>query len=167
MTAGVSPVQCREALSRIFVEEISALRLLEGLLEKEHSHLAANDIDALEAASAARQDCVGRLVKLEDERRNLSRMLGREPDLAGAAALLAWCDPQGTLGATLAEHARLSGVCHRQNERNGALVGARMARISNMLGMLSGSNAAPAVYGRTGTQGPALPAAGRLVAARA
>jgi flagellar biosynthesis/type III secretory pathway chaperone len=167
MTAGVSPAACREVLSRIYAEEIAALRVLEGLLQKEHAHLSANDIDALEAASAARQDCVGRLIKLEDERRNLSRMLGREPDLAGAAALLAWCDAERTLAPALAEHARLSNVCREQNERNGALVGARMARISNMLGLLSGSAAAPSVYGRSGTQGPTLPAAGRLLAARA
>ncbi len=94
-------------------------------------------------------------------------MLGRDADLAGISAMLAWCDPQGTLAPTLNDHARLSGLCREQNERNGALVGARMARISNMLGMLAGSNAAPSVYGRSGTQGPAVPVAGRLVAARA
>ena len=167
MTAGVSPLQCREALGRIFGEEIAALHQLEELLSREHDHLAANAIEALEAASAARQDAVARLMRLEDERRNLSRMLGRDADVAGSAALLSWCDPEGSLGVTLHEHARLSGVCRAQNERNGALVGARMARISSMLGMLAGSSAAPSVYGRTGTQGAALPSAGRLVAARA
>jgi flagellar biosynthesis protein FlgN len=167
MTAGFTPAQCREALSHIYAEEIASLKLLEGLLQKEHGFLVANDIDGLETASAARQDAVARLMKLEDERRDLCRLLGRDPDLAGSAAVLAWCDPQGTLAATLNEHARLSGACREQNERNGALVGARMARISNMLGMLAGSQAAPSVYGRSGTQGPTLPVAGRLVAARA
>jgi len=167
MTDGVSPVQCRDALGRIYAEEIGSLKQLETLLQNEHTHLAANDIDGLEAASAARQDSVARLMKLEDERRDLCRMLGRDTDVAGISAVLAWCDPQGTLAATLSEHARLSGLCREQNERNGALVGARMARISNMLGMLAGSNAAPSVYGRSGTQGPSVPTAGRLVAARA
>jgi flagellar biosynthesis/type III secretory pathway chaperone len=167
MTAGVSPAQCREALERIYGEEIAALRELDGLLSREHEFLAANDIDALEAASAARQDAVARLLRLEDERRDLSRMLGRDADLAGTAAMIAWCDPQGVLRPTIAEHGRLSGQCRQQNERNGALVGARMARLSNMLGMLAGASAQPATYGRSGTQGPALPPAGRLVAARA
>lgn len=167
MTAGISPAQCRDALGRIYAEEIASLQLLEGLLQKEHGFLTNNDIDGLESASADRQDAVARLMKLENERRDLCRMLGRDADVAGVAALLAWCDPQGTLSATLGEHARLSGLCREHNERNGALVGARMARISNMLGMLAGANAAPQVYGRSGMQGPALPAAGRLVAARA
>lgn len=166
MTSGVSPAQCRDALARILAEEIGALKLLETQLQNEHRHLAANDIDGLEAASAARQDCVATLLKLEDERRNLARMLGRDSDLAGSAALVAWCDPQRTLAPALAEHARLSGVCREQNERNGALVGARMARISNMLGMLAGSGAAPPTYGRSGARGVAVPA-GHLLAARA
>lgn len=167
MTAGVSPGQCRDALGHIYAEEIASLQLLEGLLQNEHGFLAANDIDGLESASAARQDAVSRLLKLEGERRDLCRMLGRAADLAGIASLLAWCDPQGSLAPTLKEHARLSGLCRDQNERNGALVGARMARISSMLGMLAGSGATPAVYGRSGTQGPAVPIAGRLIAARA
>ncbi len=167
MSAAISPAQCRDALGRIYAEEIASLKRLEELLQKEHTYLAANDIDSLETASAARQDSVAQLLKLEDERRDLCRMLGRDTDLAGVSALLAWCDPQGTLGAALGEHARLSGLCRDQNERNGALVGARMARISSMLGMLAGSSAAPAVYGRSGTQNPAVPAAGRLIAARA
>ena len=167
MTSAISPAQCRDVLIRIYAEEISALKLLEGLLQNEHRHLADNDIDGLETASASRQDAVARLMKLEDERRDLCRVLGRNTDLAGISAMLAWCDPQRTLGPTLDEHARLSTVCRQQNERNGALVGARMARISTMLGMLAGSNAAPPVYGRSGAQNSALPAAGRLIAARA
>jgi flagellar biosynthesis/type III secretory pathway chaperone len=167
MTAGISPSQCRDTLDRIYADEIGSLKQLEVLLQNEHRHLAANDIDGLEAASAARQDCVACLMKLEDERRDLCRLLGRDTDVGGIASVLAWCDPQGSLSSTLNEHARLSGLCREQNERNGALVGARMARISSMLGMLAGAGAAPAVYGRTGTQGPTVPTAGRLVAARA
>ena len=167
MTSAISPTQCRDTLGRIYAEEISSLKRLEELLQNEHTYLAANDIDGLETASAARQDAVARLMKLADERRDLCRMLGRDTDLAGVSAMIAWCDPQGILATVLGEHARLSGLCRDQNERNGTLVGARMARISNMLGMLAGSNAAPSLYGRSGTQNAALPAAGRLIAARA
>jgi flagellar biosynthesis/type III secretory pathway chaperone len=165
MSSGISPQQCRETVARILADEITALKLLETLLRSEHTHLAENDIDALETASAARQDCVARLSRLGDERRDLCRMLGRGPDLAGLAALVAWCDPSGTLAPLLAEHAQRSTDCRDQNARNGALVGARMARISNMLGMLSGS-VTPPVYGRGGQQAP-TPTAGRLLAARA
>lgn len=167
MTHGISPVQCRDALARILQEEIALLTQLETLLGNEHGFLASNDIDGLEGASVARQDCVARLLKLTDERRDLGRLLGRGSDLAGQAALLAWCDPVGSLASMLAEHARRSTTCRDQNDRNGALVGARMARVSNMLGMLSGPSTAPAVYGRSGQRTAAQPGSGRLVAARA
>jgi flagellar biosynthesis/type III secretory pathway chaperone len=167
MTSGISPIQCRDSVARILAEEIAALRQLESLLQDEHGFLAGNDIDGLEAASAARQDCVARLMKLGDERRDLCRMLGRGVDLAGLSALLAWCDPNGSLAPVLTEHAQRSGTCRDQNDRNGALVGARMARISNMLGMLPGSATSAPVYGRSGQRGATQPAAGRLVAARA
>jgi flagellar biosynthesis protein FlgN len=167
MTTGISPSQCRDAVARILAEEIAALKQLATQLQNEHTHLASNDIDSLETASAARQDSVARLIKLGDERRDLCRMLGRSADLAGQAALLAWCDAQGSLAPVLAEHAERSGACREQNDRNGALVGARMARISNMLGLLNGPAAAPAVYGRSGARTAPQPAAGRLVAARA
>jgi flagellar biosynthesis/type III secretory pathway chaperone len=154
-------------MARILADELAALTLLETLLLSEHTYLKDNDIDGLETASTARQDCVARLMKLGDERRDLCRMLGRGSDLAGLASLVAWCDPQGTMAPLLQEHAQRSATCREQNERNGALVGARMARISNMLGMLAGSAAAPSVYGRNGQHGTTMPPAGRLVAARA
>lgn len=167
MSAGITQAQCRDSLTRILDEELAALAQLATLLQSEHGYLAANDIDGLETASASRQDCVARLLKLGDERLHLCRMLGRSADLAGLSALLAWCDPQGTLAARLAEHSARSAACRDQNDRNGALVGARMARISSMLEMLNGPAAAPAVYGRSGQRGPTQPVAGRLVAARA
>lgn len=164
---GISPDGCRETLARILADEMSALKRLETLLQNEHGFLSSNDIDGLEAASATRQDCVAGLLKLGDERRDLCRMLGRSSDLAGQAALLSWCDPRGTLGPLLQEHTQRSTSCREQNDRNGALVGARMARISNMLGMLSDSSASASVYGRTGLRNNGATGAGRLVAARA
>ncbi|MET0291306.1 MAG: flagellar protein FlgN [Steroidobacteraceae bacterium] len=166
MTSGISPAQCRDTFARILAEELAALTQLETLLQNEHGFLAGNDIEGLEAASAARQDCVGRLLKLGDERRDLCRMLGRNSDLAGQSALLSWCDPDGTLGPVLNEHARRSSTCREQNDRNGALVGARMARLNNMLGMMAGPGTT-AVYGPSGLRASAAPGAGRLVAARA
>lgn len=167
MTEGLSADQCRDTIARILTEERAALRELGPLLDREHGCLVANDLEGLEAASAQRQDCIARMIKLGDERRALCRMLGRPADLAGLSALVAWCDPEGTLGPLLREHAELSAACRDRNQRNGALVGARMARISSMLGMLNGEAASPTVYERTGVRSAALPHAGRLVAARA
>jgi flagellar biosynthesis protein FlgN len=164
---GISQSQCRDTFARILADELAALTQLESLLQNEHGFLSGNDIDGLEAASAARQECVGRLLKLGDERRDLCRMLGRNSDLAGQAALLSWCDPEGSLAPLLNDHAGRSSTCREQNDRNGALVGARMARLNNMLGMLAGPAGNPAVYGPGGQRASAMPGSGRLVAARA
>lgn len=165
MSHGMEAAQCREVLMRIAQDEIRLLQQLEVLLQQEHDYITANDIDSLERAGAQRQDCIAQLMKLGDERRDLCRMLGKGSDLAAVSALLAWCDPHGTLAPLMTEHAQRSSACRAQNERNGALVGARMARLNNMLGLLNGGQGA--VYGPGGTRDPALPTSGRLVAASA
>jgi flagellar biosynthesis/type III secretory pathway chaperone len=167
MTQGINAAQSRDVVRRILQDEIALLKQLAGLLQNEHGFIAGNDLDGLERASATRQDCVAQLLKLGDERRDLCQMLGKGADLAGLSALLAWCDPEGSLAALMTEHAERSGACREQNERNGALVGARMSRVSQMLGMMAGNAAPPTVYGRAGLRAPTVPANGRLVAARA
>ena len=91
-------------------------------------------------------------------------MLGKGADVAGLSSLVSWCDPQGELGALLRLHAERSGACREQNERNGALVGARMARISSRLGLLAGGNANASVYGHGASRAPQVPVPGRLLA---
>lgn len=164
MTHGISAVQCRDVLRRIVTDELALLEKLGGLLATEHASVVGNDIDALERSSSARQDCVAALMKLGDERRDLCRMLGKGADVAGLSSLLSWCDPQGELGSLLRVHAERSGACREQNERNGALVGARMARISSRLGLLSGPSAAGSVYGPGASRAPHVPVPGRLLA---
>jgi flagellar biosynthesis/type III secretory pathway chaperone len=156
---------CRTQLARLLADEAVLLGQLERQLQDEHRFLAANDVEGLEHAGAARQQTIARLLHLEDERRNLCRAAGRGSDRDALAALFAWCDPQGTLAAAQAECARLAGNCRAQNERNGALVTARLKRVCGMLDMLADTPASGTYQPRASRY--AAPPAGRMVSVSA
>src|SRR5512139_2085826 len=100
----MQPELCRDHVQKLLSAEIQALALLETLLDREHELLRQNDIEALEKAGAERQESVIELLRVEDERQALCRMLGYPSDLGGLEQLLRWCDPQGSL-------AKLWGDC--------------------------------------------------------
>ena len=93
----MDPGVCREHLSKLLADEVTILGRLETLLDSEHEFLAANDIEALDRTGEARQACVGDLVRIEDERRSLCRMMNLPADLAGLERLIVWCDPSRML----------------------------------------------------------------------
>src|SRR6185295_6788246 len=93
----MDPSVCRSQLERMLRDETTLLQLLETQLDAEHGLLKANDIDGLERAGTARQDTVARLLRIDDERRQLCRLLGKGDDNAAMAALLRWCDASGSL----------------------------------------------------------------------
>jgi flagellar biosynthesis protein FlgN len=156
---------CHAQLARLLTQEQSLLGLLAQQLQREHELLTDNDVDGLEQAAAARQDSVTKLLRLDDDRRSLCRLLGQSADQAGLAALLQWCDPQGLLQHAHTEVSRLAQQCREQNDCNGVLVNARLARVSGMLDMLNGSNAPSGkTYESRGAQrSPVNPQAGRMV----
>ncbi len=141
---------CREALASILSTEVAQLAQLAGLLEREHELLVANEIETLESVMAERQVCVGKLLGAEDERRNLCRMHGRGVDGAGVLQLMAWCDPHGTLKARWEECANGATRCRDLNDRNGALVTARMKRVETLLTALTGQPREVPTYGPKG-----------------
>jgi flagellar biosynthesis/type III secretory pathway chaperone len=128
---------CRAQFARLLSDEAALLGSLEEQLRHEHELLVGNDVEGLESASGARQDTVAKLLRIDDERRGLARLLGHHPDTVGLAALLTWCDPQGSLAAAQGECAQRAQLCREQNERNGVLVTARLNRITGMLDMLA------------------------------
>ena len=146
----MDPSVCREHLSKLISEETRALTLLEGLLEQEHEHLLANDIEALDRTGDARQVCIGDLVRVEDDRRTLCRMLNMPADQTGLERMLIWCDPSRTLQPRIAECAERAGRCRNFNDRNGALVSARLKRVEGLLDVVTGRSNQPKVYGRQG-----------------
>lgn len=141
---------CREHFATLLSQECSALDTLATLLEREHKLLVTNDVTALESAMVERQTCVGALLRIEDERRSTCRALGHTPDLAGLDRLLTWCDPKGTLKSRWADCATRGGRCRDLNDRNGALVIARMKRVETLLGALTGRPGEAPTYGPAG-----------------
>lgn len=148
--AEVDPSVCREHLAKLIGEEEQALTHLEGLLEREHEHLLANDIDALDRTGQARQACVADLLRVEDERRSLCRMLDLPADWTGLDRMLKWCDPSDSLRPLIAACADRAGRCRQLNDRNGALVTARLRRVEGLLEIITGRRMSPKVYGRQG-----------------
>jgi flagellar biosynthesis/type III secretory pathway chaperone len=128
---------CLAQFARLLADETTLLAALETQLQAEHLLLSNNDVDGLEAASSARQGTVGKLLRVDDERRSLCRLMGQSADQFGAGRLLAWCDPDGSLAAAQGACTVQAERCRQQNDRNGALVAARLNRITGMLDMLA------------------------------
>jgi flagellar biosynthesis protein FlgN len=146
----VDPGVCREHLQKLLAEEFNALTQLDTLLDREHGFLIANDVDGLDRASESRQACVGELLRIEDERRSLCRMMNVPTDAQGLERLLRWCDPSNTMQRRLGECHQRAARCRELNERNGALVTARLKKVEGMLDVLTGRANQPKVYGRQG-----------------
>ncbi len=156
---------CREALASLLSIEVTSLAELATLLDREHGLLVANDVETLETVMAERQLAVGRLLSAEEERRDLCRMHGRGVDAAGIHKLMAWCDPHGTLKARWEECAKGAARCRELNDRNGALVMARMRRVESLLTVLTGQPQNAPTYGPKGAYAPVR--SGRVLATEA
>jgi flagella synthesis protein FlgN len=146
----MDPHVCREHLERLFTEEAATLVRLEELLDQEHEYLAANDIEQLERVGENRQSCIVALVAIEDERHALCRMMNVSADAAGLERMLAWCDPSHQLKNRWAACAERAARCRSLNDRNGALVSARLKRVEGLLGVVTGRANEPKVYGSKG-----------------
>ena len=160
---------CRESLGTLLSQEISSLNELAGLLDQEHVLLVANDVTALEAAMEKRQVTLGRVLRLEDERRELCRAHGQESDAAGLERLMKWCDPRGSLAPRWADYAKATTRCRDSNLRNGALVAARMRRVETLLNTLTGqpAGATPTTYSAKGAAAYNAPRSGRVLTTEA
>ena len=157
---------CRQTLGRLLDEESAALSALERLLLAEREVLTSNEpAEALEAVCARRQDSMGALLRIQDERRGLLRMFGYTPDTEGLERLLRFVDPQRTLPARWGDCAERARHCRELNDFNGALVASRMRGVEGMLEILTGRRRETPVYGRQGQQ--AWVSAGRLLATEA
>jgi flagellar biosynthesis/type III secretory pathway chaperone len=142
---------CRAHFARLIQEETAALGELAVLLEREFTHMQDNDVDALSAAMRARHQCVARILKVDDERRELCRTLGRPHDLKSLEALLTWCDPGRTLASAWAGCTAAAIKCRGLNDRNGAMAGARLQSVQARLGALIDGRRETVTYGPRGT----------------
>ncbi len=157
--------QCRNTLGNLIKDENIALNELSALLDREHGFLEANDVVLLEGAARERQRCVARITRVDEERRTLCRDMGRSLDPQGLEDLIRWCDPRGTLAARWAECAEAAARCRSLNDRNGALVAARLKHVQARLGTLIASRREAATYGPRGAYSQA--STGRVLATEA
>lgn len=137
---------CRAQLARLLQDEAALLTRLEAQLQSEHALLKSNDVEGLEQASSARQQTVAGLLRVDDERRQLCRLLGKGEDKLAMAEILRWCDPDGSLTGDCAQCAQAAVRCREQNDRNGALVTARLNRIGEMLRVVNPAASAAGTY---------------------
>ena len=146
----MDPGLCREQMGRLIAEEVRGLAQLNALLEHEHGLLAAGDVVSLELAINERQRCVGRIARVDEERRTLCRNLNLPLDAKGLESLMRWCDPQGTLCGRWAECTAAAARCRMLNDRNGALVSAQLKNVRARLGTLIEGGRESLTYRRNG-----------------
>jgi flagellar biosynthesis protein FlgN len=163
----MDPQACLTQLARLLSDETTLLTALAQQLQREHELLVANDVESLEQAADARQKSVVALSKVDQDRRSLCRLLGYSADHLGLAALFKWCDPAGSLANAHAAASIQAQRCRDQNDRNGALVNARLNRLSGMLDMINGSPAGKRVYEARGASRSTGLAPGRMLSTSA
>jgi flagella synthesis protein FlgN len=146
----VDPGVCREHLTTLLSEESDLLAQLEELLSRESRVLETTDIRTLETTTRARQERMGALARIEEQRRSLSALHGFSADRAGLEGLMAWCDGEGKLLPRLRECAERAVRCRDLNDRNGIIVAARLKRVEGMLDALTGRPARSDTYGPRG-----------------
>ena len=161
----MNQMQCREKLGNLIKDESLALNELSTLLDREHGFLEANDVVALEGATRERQRCVARICRVDEERRALCRDLGRPVDVKGLEDLLRWCDPEGSLSVSWAECSEAASKARNLNDRNGALVAARLKHVQARLGTLIAGRREASTYGPKGAYSQA--STGRVLTAEA
>lgn len=155
----------RQRLSTILTEESAALAELSGYLEREHGHLSAEDVTALEGAIRERQRAVARVVRADEERAALCRQLGHMADGRGLSQLLRFCDVDGSLAEEWARCRAAAAHCRALNDRNSALASARLRHVQARLAALFSSRGEAVAYGKRG--GYALGTVGQVVKVKA
>jgi flagella synthesis protein FlgN len=141
----------QQHLRRILDEEAQLLVELELVLQRETEILRGEDNDAIQNIGANRQRCVDRLTRLDAERADSCRMLSFGSGPGALEKLLAWADQGGVLRAQWSANLEVVRRCKRLNDQNGAIVGARLHRVQQLLGKLRGSSPSP-VYSPRGTR---------------
>jgi flagellar biosynthesis/type III secretory pathway chaperone len=154
---------CREHLAELLGEEIVLLTELQQLLEEERDLIGAADPEALQRTTRARQERLGALARVEEQRRALCSMHGEATDRSGLERLRRWCDPHGSLTPRFAECVGRAIRCRDLNDRNGVMVAARMKRVTELLQALTGRPSRSDTYSARGYAPAAHP--GRVLGA--
>jgi flagellar biosynthesis/type III secretory pathway chaperone len=143
-----SPGDVRQHLSQILAEEAQLLAELESVLERETGILAGDDAQAIQNIGSNRHRCVDALSRLGAERTETGRLLSFGADATGLNKLFDWADPSTTLRARWSVNLKLARRCKALNDKNGAIVAAKLDRVQKLLGHLRGVNPAPVYSSR-------------------
>jgi len=166
----LEPAQVRAHLQRILAEESVLLSELEQLLQQEAQALDENNLERMTSIGATRHARVQALARLDSERADLCRMLSFGRGVPALERLLEWVDPQGGSPSSAAARGgpgsgirsgwranlEVAARCKALNDRNGAIVAARLGHVQRRLQVLRGSAGAPPVYGPKGLRYGAL-----------
>ncbi|HVO00352.1 MAG TPA: flagellar protein FlgN [Steroidobacteraceae bacterium] len=146
---GIQPEHIRLHLERVLGEESVLLAELEQVLAAEAAVVRGDDPGAIENIGANRHRCVARLTQLDGERASACRMLSFGSGREAFERLLAWCDPAQSLRPRWQSNLACAHRCKELNDRNGAVVMARMGQVQQRLATLRGEVPGP-VYARRG-----------------
>jgi flagellar biosynthesis/type III secretory pathway chaperone len=138
-------------LTRILAEERRLLGELESVLRRESDILRGDDAQAIEHIGDSRHGYIDTLSKLDAERADTCRMLSFGTGPSGLAQLYAWADPTQGLRQGWNTNLELARRCKALNDRNGAIVIAKLGRVQQLLGKLRGTTPPP-VYSARGSR---------------
>lgn len=144
----VSRGDVQQHLGRILTEEAQLLAELESVLAQETDVLRGDDAEAIQNIGNNRHRCVDALSRLGVERTETGRMLSFGTDATGLTKLFDWADPSRTLQARWNVNLELARRCKAINDKNGAIVAAKLDRVQKLLGNLRGVNPAPVYSSR-------------------
>ncbi len=135
----------RRHLEQMLTEESGLLATLQSVLETETAIVSGEDAAAIANIGSNRQRCVDRLFQLGQERSQTSHMLSFGSDPAGLEHMFEWADPSRQLRNRWSVNLELARCCKALNDRNGAIVAAKLDHVQQLLQKLRGT-ATPAVY---------------------
>ena len=141
----VARADVQQHLRRLLSEESRLLAELQSVLERETGIVSGDDADAIARIGSNRHHCIDALSRLGVERDDTSRMLSFGTDQAGLNRMFDWADPSQALRRRWSSNLELARRCKALNDRNGAIVAAKLDRVQQLLRNLRGTDA-PAVY---------------------
>lgn len=139
----VQAADVRDHVQRLLDEEARLIASLEQLLQQEALILRGDDVEAIERIGSSRQQCTSALTRLEAERADSCRMLSFGTGRDGFERLLHWCDPSGELRQAWQRNLGVARRCRDQNDRNGAVVTAKLNHVQKMIEAIRGTGPAP------------------------
>lgn len=138
------------SLLNLFTSDIGTAEQLLELIDAEFQALGQRDLPSLDKLLGDKQPLLAQLQQHGNERSQLMRSAGLSADREGLASLAARSEIGAELLARSDELSALLQRCQDANLRNGRLIRANKATVSNLLNILRGSET-PSLYDSRGS----------------